>query len=99
MTNLNKEREEIIYELLLSLNNGNACYVDDRVRIAIDQYNQLVENKIVKTIYTEEYNKCDCDHKWELMEQYWYAPDDVGKPKRRAKFMCIHCGATEMRDI
>lgn len=47
MTNLNKNREEIIYELLLSLNNGNSCCADERVELAIAQYDSLVKNKII----------------------------------------------------
>lgn len=47
MTNLNKSKEQIIYELLISMNNGdNACY-DDRLQYAMKQYEQLVKNKIV----------------------------------------------------
>lgn len=54
MTNLNKTREEIIYELVLSLNKGDSYYClngDDgspRVRLAIAQYNALIENGIIK---------------------------------------------------
>lgn len=55
MTNLHKEKEDIIYELLLSLNNRNSSYVDERVKLAIAQYDSLVENKII----TEW-----CEHDW-----------------------------------
>ena len=48
MTNLKKTKEEIIYEILLSLNNGNSGYIDERVKYAIKQYEQLVEQKIIK---------------------------------------------------
>ena len=66
MTNLNKSKEQIIYELLISMNNGNnACY-DDRLQYAIEQYEQLVEKGIVveettTTMYNnvEEKNKTD----------------------------------------
>jgi hypothetical protein len=45
---MTKTREEIIYELLLSLNKGNTGPVDNRIYYALDQYKQLVEQGIVK---------------------------------------------------
>lgn len=48
MTNLNKTKEEIIYELVRSLNQGNCSYASDRVDIAVIQYNKMVENGIIK---------------------------------------------------
>lgn len=56
MTNLNKEKEEIIYELLLSLNNGNTYYATERVGLAIEQYDELVKQGII----TEW-----CEHDWQ----------------------------------
>ena len=47
MTNLNKTKEEIIYELVLSLNQGNCRYAEDRVEIAMAQYAELVEERII----------------------------------------------------
>lgn len=52
MTNLNKTKEEIIYELLLSLNQGDSYYVlgdncSPRVDVAIAQYEYLVKKGIV----------------------------------------------------
>lgn len=47
MTNLNKTKEEIVYELVLSLNQGNSCCVEDRVDLALAQYEHLVEERIV----------------------------------------------------
>lgn len=41
-------KEEIILQLVLSLNHGNSCYIHDRVGYAIDQYEQLVERGIIK---------------------------------------------------
>lgn len=48
VTNLNKTKEEIIYELVLSLNQGSSSYASDRVNIAVIQYNKMVENGIIK---------------------------------------------------
>ena len=48
MTNLNKKKEEIIYELLISLNNGNNATMYERLKYAKVQYSQLVEEGIVK---------------------------------------------------
>ena len=53
MTNLNKTKEEIIYELVLSLNNGDSGYVDKRVDYAIEQYEQLIQKGIVREIRGE----------------------------------------------
>ncbi len=86
MTNLNKKREEIIYELLLSLNNGNACYVDDRVRIAIDQYNDLVKQGIV----TEW-----CEHNWKPEDVQYNRLNNVIEER----YVCSKCGKEEMRVI
>lgn len=53
MTNLNKTKEEIIYELLLSLNKGDSYYCLEglsgapRVNVAIAQYESLVEEGII----------------------------------------------------
>lgn len=46
-TNLGKTKEEIIYELLLSINRGNTGYCADRVDLAITQYNYLVQKNII----------------------------------------------------
>lgn len=43
-------REEIIIQLLISLNQGNCGYVEDRVRYAIEQYNILKKHKIISDI-------------------------------------------------
>lgn len=48
MTNLNKTKDQIIYELLLSLNEGNCGYVDSRVDYAVQQYEQLRKKGIVR---------------------------------------------------
>lgn len=85
MTNLHKEKEEIIYELLLSLNNGNTCYVNDRVKLAISQYDELVENSVI----TEW-----CEHDWELIEQN-FAPSTSNRDKY--KWKCSKCGEVEIR--
>lgn len=42
------DKATIILEILKSLNNGKCGYNEDRVEIAIMQYNQLVENNIIK---------------------------------------------------
>ena len=47
-TNLDKTKEEIIYELLISLNQGNCGYSGDRVQEAIDQYQKMVRVGIIK---------------------------------------------------
>lgn len=46
-TNLGKTKEEIIFELLKSLNQGNNGYASSRLFHAIDQYNQLVKECII----------------------------------------------------
>lgn len=53
MTNLGKSREEIIFELLISLNQGDSGYVKSgndispRIDIAIAQYDELVKKGVV----------------------------------------------------
>ena len=53
MTNLNKTREEIIYELVLSLNQGDSYYATcdgkayPRIDFAIEQYKYLADRGIV----------------------------------------------------
>lgn len=54
MTNIKKTREEIIYELLISLNQGNVGYFWDsnneaipRINMAIAQYDALVERGVI----------------------------------------------------
>lgn len=41
-------KEEIILQLVLSLNRGNSGGVFDRVRYAIDQYEELVKYGVIK---------------------------------------------------
>lgn len=54
MTNLNKSREEIIYELLLSINQGDGYYTladgeaTPRIDLAIGQYEALVRRGVIK---------------------------------------------------
>ena len=54
MTNIKKSKEEIIYELLISINQGNSDYLRSgeeatpRIDLAIAQYNALVKRGIVK---------------------------------------------------
>lgn len=56
MTNLMKTREQIIYELLISINRGNSDYLRSngeatpRVDLAIAQYEALVKRNIIKEI-------------------------------------------------
>ena len=64
MTNLNKTREEIIYELVLSLNKGDSYYAVQRIDFAIEQYNALVKNKIVTEL---------CEHDWQPTGQNYPA--------------------------
>ena len=37
------EKENMIFQILLSLNNGNSGYADERVRLAVKQYDQLIK--------------------------------------------------------
>lgn len=52
-TNLGKTKEEIIYELLLSLNAGDNYYVrstDDRIQLAKHQYERLVDEGVIEEL-------------------------------------------------
>lgn len=52
-TNLGKTKEEIIYELLLSLNAGDNYYVrstDDRIQFAKHQYERLVDEGVIEEL-------------------------------------------------
>jgi hypothetical protein len=42
-------KEEIILDLVKSLNMGNSCSYDDRVNIAISQYDQMVRLGVICT--------------------------------------------------
>lgn len=77
--NLNKTREEIIYELVLSFNNGDSCTPEDRVRLAIAQYTDLVNEKIIYEW---------CDHNWQPIGSY-YSPLNIDN---EYKFKCTKCG-------
>lgn len=41
-------KEEIILQLVRSLNAGDSGYINDRARYAIEQYEQLVKKGIIK---------------------------------------------------
>lgn len=45
---MNKSKAQIILELVLSLNKGDSYYVDQRVDVAIEQYNKLVKIGIIE---------------------------------------------------
>lgn len=50
MTNLGKTKEEIIFELVKSLNMGDSYYVredGDRVTMAEEQYEKMVKKGII----------------------------------------------------
>jgi len=50
-TNLGKTNAEIIYELLLSINNGNCSYRSgSKIIEAIGQYNELVDYRVIYPI-------------------------------------------------
>lgn len=57
MTNLNKTKEKIIFEILLSLNNGDVGYRDaeSRVQLAKEQYDELVKQGIVIDENVDDY--------------------------------------------
>ena len=40
-------KEELIIQLLISLNQGNSGDIHDRVRYATEQYDKLVREKII----------------------------------------------------
>ena len=42
------DRSQIILQILCSLNQGNTGYSTDRVNVAIQQYNQLVDKDIIQ---------------------------------------------------
>ena len=42
------DRIQIILQILCSLNQGNTGYSNDRVDVAIRQYNQLVDKEIIQ---------------------------------------------------
>ena len=56
MTNLHKTKEQIIYEIMLSLNNGNCGYLYDdgeatpRIDLAIEQYDALVKRGVIQEL-------------------------------------------------
>ena len=41
-------KEEIILQLVCSLNAGDSGYINDRVHYAIEQYERLVKKSIIK---------------------------------------------------
>lgn len=43
-----EERSQIILQILCSLNQGDFGYSADRVDVAIQQYNQLVDKDIIQ---------------------------------------------------
>jgi hypothetical protein len=47
MTNIGKTKAEIILELVLALNRGDSCSVDNRVHWAERQYEEMVEQGII----------------------------------------------------
>lgn len=52
-TNLGKTKEEIIYEILLSLNTGNSYYVQgeqERIWLAEYQYKKLVKEGVIQEV-------------------------------------------------
>ncbi len=99
MTNLNKTREEIIYELVLSLNNGNVCYTNDRVMIAIDQYDELVKNGIVEKIDEADSFHSRLAERQKQCNHDWFPMETIQNPIGCVtKFKCMKCGVTETKD-
>lgn len=60
MTTLGITKEEMIYQFIISLNKGggaNNAYAEQIVEEAIDEYNALIENDIIKEIACVEPGK------------------------------------------
>lgn len=55
------KKEDIILTILASLNAGNSGYVQERVRYAIAQYNELVEKGIIKEETEQPVNNSSVD--------------------------------------
>lgn len=68
MTNLYKTRENIIYELVLSLNKGSSGVLDSRVDTAIQQYNSMVKKGII--VEKDEDDKEDGCYEEDLAKVY-----------------------------
>ena len=85
MTNLNKTREEIIYELVLSLNNGNCSYIGDRVEIAIRQYDEFVRCGVIKDIKEKE---AECNHNWYKRQSEY----NIITGMYECTYVCEKCG-------
>jgi len=51
---MDKTKEEIIFELLLSINKGGGGALSLNVDVAISQYNKLVEKGVIKPVNNNE---------------------------------------------
>lgn len=75
---------------------GNSSYVNDRVELAINQYDNLVEKGIVKEDespykkYLERQR--NCNHDWFPMKTVQMGMTCT------TEFKCTKCGITEVRD-
>lgn len=47
-------KNEIIFEILKSLNNGNSGPTDTRIALAVSQYEELKEKGLLEGIITDE---------------------------------------------
>lgn len=55
------KKEDIVLTILASLNAGNSGYIQERVRYAIAQYNELVEKGIIKEEAEQPVNNSSVD--------------------------------------
>lgn len=98
MTNLYKTRENIIYELVLSLNKGSSGVLDSRVDTAIQQYNSMVKKGIiVEKDEDDEEDGCYekdlakvCDELHEMQELLIRLQDDRLEKEIEESMRCNH---------
>lgn len=85
-------KKETIYNAL-GMIEGAVCVSQKNTRDVLMKAIQMIKDAI------EEETECKCDHKWEAIEVFEYAPDECGKPNRCAKYVCKYCGETEFRKV
>lgn len=93
-------KKETIYNAL-GMIEGAVCVSQKNTRDVLMKAINMIKNAIEEDTEPVAENKaetkCDCDHLWEFVEAWEYAPDENGKPNRCEKYKCIYCGETEFK--
>jgi hypothetical protein len=87
-------KKETIYNAL-GMIEGAVCVSQKNTREVLIKAIEMIKNAVEEDACKNV--DCDCNHEWALKEYYECASTPFSK--RCGKYVCLHCGAEEIRNI